>query len=127
MRAARREDRSMDKIFIRDLGLRCIIGVYEEERRERQDIVINLVLAGDFAAAGRSDDIADAVDYEVIKKKVIALVESSQFRLIETMAERIAETCLENPKVQHVTVAVDKPGALRFARSVAFEITRGRA
>ena len=126
MMDARREDRTLDRIYIRDLGLRCIIGVYEEERRERQDIVINLMLSGDFAAAGRSDDIADAVDYEVIKKKVITLVEASQFRLIETMAERIAQTCLENPRVQQVTVAVDKPGALRFARSVAYEITRGR-
>lgn len=126
MMDARREDRTLDRIYIRDLGLRCIIGVYEEERRERQDIVINLMLSGDFAAAGRSDDIADAVDYKVIKKKVITLVEASQFRLIETMAERIAQTCLENPRVQQVTVAVDKPGALRFARSVAYEITRGR-
>lgn len=116
----------MDRIYIRDLGLRCVIGVYEEERTERQDVVINLVLAGDFSAAGRSDDIADAVDYKVMKKKVIKLVEGSQFRLIETMAERIAATCLENPKVQQVTVTVDKPGALRFARSVAFEITRSR-
>lgn len=116
----------MDRICIRDLQLRCIIGVYEEERRERQDVIIGLTLSGDFSAAGRSDDLADAVDYKVMKKKVIQLVEASQFRLIETMAERIAQTCLENPKVQQVTVTVDKPGALRFARSVAFEITRAR-
>lgn len=116
----------MDSIFIRDLRLRCIIGVYEEERTERQDLVVNLVLRGDFAAAGRTDDIADAVDYEVIKKRVIKLVEASECRLIEALAERIAATCLENPKVEQVTVTVDKPGALRFARSVAFEITRPR-
>jgi len=121
-----RRESDMDRIYIRDLQLRCIIGVYEEERRERQDVIIGLTLSGDFSAAGRSDDLADAVDYKVMKKKVIQLVEASQFRLIETMAERIAQTCLENPKVQQVTVTVDKPGALRFARSVAFEITRAR-
>jgi FolB domain-containing protein len=119
-------DVTLDQIHIRDLRLRCIIGVYETERTERQDIVINLTLAGDFSAAGRSDDIADAVDYKVLKKQVIKLVESSEFRLIETLAERVAEICLSHPKVRRVTVSVDKPGALRFARSVAFEITRDK-
>lgn len=117
---------TLDQIHIRDLRLRCIIGVYETERTERQDIVINLTLAGDFSAAGRSDDIADAVDYKVLKTQVIKLVESSEFRLIETLAERVAEICLSHPKVRRVTVSVDKPGALRFARSVAFEITRDK-
>lgn len=114
----------MDRIYIKDLALRCIIGVYPEERRERQDVVINVTLAGDFSAAGRSDDIADAVDYKVMKKNIIKLVETSAFNLIETLAERIAAVCLEHPKVREVTVSVDKPGALRFTRSVAFEITR---
>lgn len=116
----------MDRIFIRDLLLRCIIGVYPEERRERQDVIVNVVLGGDFSPAGKSDDIADAVDYKVTKKAIIKMVESSAFNLIETLAERIAEVCLANPKVQQATVTVDKPGALRFARSVALEITRTR-
>ena len=116
----------MDRIFIRDLGLRCVIGVYEDERRDRQDIILNLVMAGDFSAAAKSDDIEDAVNYKDIKKAVIKLVEASQFRLIETLAEQTAAVCLAHPKVQQVTVTVDKPGALRFARSVAFEITRSK-
>ena len=116
----------MDRILIRDLGLRCIIGVYAEERKERQDIVLNLVLAGDFSAAARSDDLADAVNYKELKKQVMALVEASRFQLIETLAEHLAELCLRHPRVQQVTVTVDKPGALRFARSVACEITRTR-
>jgi dihydroneopterin aldolase/D-erythro-7,8-dihydroneopterin triphosphate epimerase len=114
----------MDRIYIRDLQLRCIIGIYPEERRERQDVVINVTMGGDFSAAGRSDDIQDAVDYKVTKKHIIALVENSAFNLIETLAERIAAVCLEHPKVEEATVSVDKPGALRFTRSVAFEITR---
>ncbi len=116
----------MDRIYIRDLGLRCVIGVYEEERRDRQDLLLNLTLAGDFSAAGKSDNIEDAVNYKEIKKAVVTLVETSQFRLIETLAERVAAIALEHPKVQHVTVTVDKPGALRFTRSVACELTRYR-
>ncbi len=116
----------MDRLYIRDLGLRCIIGVYEEERRERQDIILNIVLEGDFSAAAKSDDIADAVNYKDIKKSVIKMVESSQYRLIESLADQVVRLCLQHPKVQQVTVTVDKPGALRFARSVAYEISRGR-
>lgn len=116
----------MDRIYIRDLRLRCIIGIYPDERREKQDVVLNLQLAGDFAGASRTDDIADAVNYKDIKKSVINLVEASQFNLIETLAERVAEQVLKHPKVKEVVVTLDKPGALRFARSVAYEITRTR-
>lgn len=116
----------MDRIYIRDLGLRCIIGIYEDERREKQDIVLNLVLEGDFSAAAASDSIEDAVDYKALKKRVIRFVESSSFNLIETLGTRIADLCLEHPKIQRATVTVDKPGALRFARSVAFETTRSK-
>lgn len=114
----------MDRIYVRDLMLRCIIGIYPEERREKQDVVVNMTFGGDFSAAGTSDDISDAVDYKSINKQIIDLVEASEFNLIETLAEKIAAQCLAHPKVQEVTVSVDKPGALRFTRSVAFEITR---
>ncbi len=116
----------MDRIYIRDLGLRCIIGVFPEERREKQDVVINIVLECDLRPAARSDHLNDAVDYKAVKKRILALVEASEFNLIETLAERISEVCLENPGVARATVTVDKPGALRFARSVAVEITRER-
>ena len=117
----------MDRIYIRDLHLRCIIGIYDDERREKQDVILNLVLAGDYAPAGRSDSIEDAVNYKEIKKAVIQLVEASHFNLIETLAERVAQIALAHPRVQQVTVTVDKPGALRFTRSVALEITRSRS
>lgn len=116
----------MDKIYIRDLNLRCIIGIYPHERKEKQDVVVNLVLDGNFSKAGRSDDIGDAVNYKTIKQQVIRLVERSSFNLIERLAEEIARVCLKDRKVRRVTVTVDKPGALRFARSVAVEMTRGR-
>ncbi|WP_372798311.1 dihydroneopterin aldolase [Pontiella sp.] len=117
----------MDKIFIRDLALRCIIGIYPEERREKQDVVINVEMHADLRAAGRSDDLKDTVDYKSIKKAILKLVEGSAFQLIESLAERIADIALANEKVEQVTVTIDKPGALRFARASAVEITRTRA
>jgi len=116
----------MDRILIRDLRVRCIIGVDEEERREKQDVVINLALTADLRPAGRSDCFEEAVDYRAIKKRVVAMVEASEYRLVEALAERLAELCLEHPAVQQVQVTVEKPSALRFARSVGVEITRSR-
>ena len=116
----------MDRILIRDLALRCIIGIYPEERRAKQDVIVNLAIESDFRAAARSDAIRDAVDYKAIKKGVIDLVEASSFGLVETLASRIADLCLADRRVKRVTVTVDKPGALRFARSVAVEVTRSR-
>lgn len=115
-----------DRIYIRDLRLRCIIGIYEEERREKQDVVINVVLHTSLARPGVSDDIADAVNYKTIKKRIIGYVESSRNNLIEKLAEDIAAICLEDARVVKVQVTVDKPMALRFARSVAVEIVRSR-
>ena len=114
----------MDRIYIRDLSLRCIIGVFPEEREKKQDILINIAMDCDLQRAGTTDHLDDAVDYKVIKQEIIAMVEASQFNLIETMADRAAKICLADPRVCRVTVTVDKPGALRFARSVAVEITR---
>ena len=117
----------MDKVFIRDLALRCIIGIFPEERREKQDVVINVEMHADLRAAGRSDDLNDTVDYKAIKKAILKLVEGSGFQLIESLAERIADLALANEKVEQVIVTIDKPGALRFARASAVEITRSRA
>ena len=116
-----------DRIYIRDLALRCIIGIYPEERVNLQDVLINVVMEVEsHAAAAASDDIADAVDYKTITKKIIKLVENSDYNLIETMAERVSEICLAPKRVKQATVTIDKPGALRFARSVAVEVTRVR-
>src|SRR5579862_2215054 len=117
------EPAALDKIRIDALSLRCIIGLYPEERREKQDVVIFITLYADLRRACASDNLADSVDYKKIKKRVIKLVENSSFLLIERLAQRIAEACLEEPVVQQVTVAVEKPGALRFARTVSVEIT----
>jgi len=116
----------MDRIFIRDLALRCIIGTQDFERREKQDVVINIELDLELRTAGMSDNVADTVDYKGLKKKVLALVENSRFNLVEALAEAIAGLALEDPRVERARVTVEKPGALRFARSVGVEVERGR-
>ena len=115
-----------DRILIKDLLLRTIVGINEEERRNRQDVLINITLHADTRPAGRSDDIDDAVNYRTITKRVIELVEGSQFYLVEKMAAEIATICLSDERVTRACVRVEKPGALRFARSVGIEIERGR-
>lgn len=114
----------MDRIRICDLHARCILGINENERREKQDVVINLTIYTDLRKAGKSDHIEDTVDYRVLKKQVLAMVEGSQYFLEEALAEAIAELCLAKRKVRQVDVCVEKPYALRFARTVAVEITR---
>ena len=115
-----------DQIHIRDLHLRAIIGINDEERRDRQDVLINLTLDTDMRSAGRSDDIGDAFNYRTLAKRVIGLVENSQFYLVEKLAAEVARLCLEDTRVERVRVSVEKPGALRFARSVGITIERGR-
>ena len=113
-----------DRIYIKDLLLRAIIGINDEERRNRQDVLINITMFADTMAAGVSDDIADAVNYRTITKRVIQLVEGSKFYLVEKMAAEIADVCLQDPRVERAQVSVEKPGALRFARSVGLTIER---
>ena len=120
------KNRRLDKIHIRDLLLRCIIGINDDERREKQDVNINIALRADLSEPGRTDNIDDTVDYKMIKKRVISMVEKSSFFLVERLAARIAEVCLEDNRIREVRVQVAKPGALRFARTVEVEIERAQ-
>ena len=115
-----------DRILIKDLFLRTIIGINDDERSNRQDVLINLMLEADTRAAGLSDDIDDTVNYRSITKQVIELVENSQFFLVEKLAEEIARLCLVDRHVDRVWVTVEKPAALRFAKSVGVSIQRSR-
>lgn len=116
----------MDKITIRDVALRCIIGIYPEERREKQDVLVTITLHANLAQAGRSDAVEDTVDYKAVNKAVINLVENSEYMLVEALAQAIADVCLSFGGVEQVNVIVEKPGALRFARTVEVEISRSR-
>ena len=113
-----------DKIYIRDLALRCIIGIFPEERDNLQDVLINVTLEADLSKGAETDRIEDTIDYKSINKEIVRMVEGSRFNLIEALAENIAQICLSRDPVSAVTVTVDKPGALRFARSVAVEFRR---
>ncbi len=116
----------MDRIIITDIRARCIVGVNKDERSEKQDVAVNLSIYGDFRKPGRSDKLEDAIDYRAIKKRVLNLVENSKHFLLEALAEAVADSCLESPGVSKVRVRVDKPSALRFARSVSVAISRRR-
>jgi FolB domain-containing protein len=113
-----------DRIEIKDLLLRGIVGINEWEREKPQDILLNLTLFADLSLAGASDRIEDAVNYRTLTKQVIEHVEGSARFTVEALAADVARICLADPRVRRVRVRVEKPGALRFARSVGVEIER---
>ena len=115
-----------DHVEISGLRANCIIGVDESERLEPQPVEIDIVLDVDLAAAGASDDLADAVDYRSLAEAVVGAVESSSFLLIEALATRIADICLTESKVEAVEVTIRKPGALPIADYAAVTIRRSR-
>ncbi len=117
----------MDKIIIRDLLLRGIIGINPDERVKLQDILINIVIWADIRKAAASDAIEDAVDYKTITKRVIQHVEESSDFLVEKLVTDIARLIIVEYGVERVMVRVEKPTALRFAESVGIEIERTRA
>ena len=114
----------LDQIHITDLRLQCIIGINDWERTQKQDVIINIVLYADLKKPCRTDHLEDSVDYKEIKKEIIAMVENSSFNLIERLAEEITRICLAHQIVSATRIRVDKPGALRYAKSVGVEIIR---
>ena len=114
----------MDQVIIKDLVVRGIIGINDWERERAQEILINIVIFTDVTNAGYSDDIKDSVNYKTVAKKVIAHSESAQRYTVEALASDLANICLEDKKVKKVRVRVEKPGAVRFAKSVGVEIER---
>ena len=115
-----------DRIKITDLHLRAIIGINPDERKNLQDVLINIVLYVDSHLAAESDDISNSANYRTITKEIIKLVESSKFYLIEKLASEIATICLKSLQVETVSVNVQKPTALRFAKSVGITIERSK-
>ncbi|MDD2709514.1 MAG: dihydroneopterin aldolase [Verrucomicrobiae bacterium] len=113
-----------DRIHICDLRLRTFIGIHPRERQKKQPILVNIVLHAGLRKAGKSDDFRDAVDYQAVAARIRQIVEKFRFNLLEALAERIAETCLEFEDVRQADVRVDKPGALRHARSAGVKISR---
>lgn len=114
----------MDQILIKDLVVRGILGINPDERVNKQDILVNITMWADTSAAAASDNIADAVNYKTITKRIVKHIEDGEPMLVERLVQEIADMCLEDERVDRVEVTVEKPGALRFARSVGIGIVR---
>ncbi len=114
----------LDVIEVDGLHLRTVIGIFDFERDRRQDVIVGFRIHTDIRAASRSDDIARALDYKRVTKRVIDLIEASTCFLVETLSERIAACILEEPLARRVEVRLEKPGALRHARTVAITLVR---
>ncbi len=112
----------MEKIYIEGLLLRTIIGIHPHEREEKQDIIVSLEIWADLKKAMEDDSIEDTIDYRALKKNIIKEVEKTNFYLIEALANFIGNLVLKEEKVLKVKVKVEKPGALRFAKTVGVEI-----
>ena len=117
----------MDKIFIHALKGEAIIGIYDWERQVRQTVLVDIELSADVRKAGMSDSIDDTLNYKKIAKRVLALIEGSQFHLVETLAEHIAMLVLEEFGVRWVSIVLSKPGAVRSSRDVGVAIERERS
>ncbi|HET7370805.1 MAG TPA: dihydroneopterin aldolase [Gammaproteobacteria bacterium] len=115
----------MDIVFIRDLRIDTVVGVYAWERKVRQTVSLDLDMATDIRQAAASDKIADALDYKAVAKRLIAYVESQSFELVETLAERVAEIVLNEFPVPWLRLSLSKPGAVRGSKSVGVIIERG--
>ncbi len=118
---------SGDRIFLRGLTVECIIGFIDWERRVKQTVVIDLEIPVDCRNAARTDEVADTVDYKAVAKRVIAFVEASEFKLVETLAQRMAMLVIEEFALEWVRVSVNKPGAIRGSRDVGVLLERTRA
>ena len=118
---------SGDRVFLRGLTAECIIGFIDWERRVRQTVVIDLELPVDCRRAAITDEVADTVDYKKVAKRVLAFIEVSEFKLVETLAQRLALLLLEEFGLEWVRLQVNKPGAIRNSRDVGVIIERTRA
>jgi len=116
----------MDRVFIEDLRIETVIGIYDWEREIRQTVSLDIEMNVDVRKAARADRIEDTLNYKAVAKRMIAFVEASEFRLVETLAERCAEIILAEFDVSWVRLKLGKPGAVRGSRSVGILIERGR-
>jgi 7,8-dihydroneopterin aldolase/epimerase/oxygenase len=114
-----------DTIYLTDLKIDTVIGIFEWERRTRQTVSLDLEMSTDVARAAATDSIGDALDYKAVSKAVREFVENSDFQLVETLAERVAELIIRDFKVATVRLRVNKRGAIRGARDVGVVIERG--
>ena len=116
----------MDTIFLSGLTTECIIGIWDWERRVRQKVVVDIEMAADIRRAAATDSIDDTLDYKRVSKRLLQFIGDSQFQLVETLTERIAEIVVREFDVTWVRVRLNKQGAIRGARDVGIQIERRR-
>jgi dihydroneopterin aldolase len=114
----------MDKIIIRDLKIETIVGIYPDEKKKRRKIILNVEMRCEIRKACVSDKLADTIDYEKLKNKIVGAVSGGKFNLIEKIAEKAASICLSTHGIVSVKITADKPRAISNAKSVAIEIER---
>jgi 7,8-dihydroneopterin aldolase/epimerase/oxygenase len=119
--------RSGDRIFLHGLTTDCIIGFIDWERRVRQTVVVDLEMPVDCRHASIADEVADTLDYKKVAKRALEFIGASEFKLVETLAHRLALVILEEFGVEWVRISLNKPGAIRNSRDVGVEIERTRA
>lgn len=115
----------MDIVYIRELQVQTVIGIFDWEREIKQVVSIDLEMGCDIRQAAQSDTIEDALDYKAVSKRIIAYVEKSEFQLVETLAERISDIVLTEFQVPWMRLRLGKPGAVRGSTDVGVEIERG--
>ncbi|MCP4983228.1 MAG: dihydroneopterin aldolase [Gammaproteobacteria bacterium] len=115
----------MDIVFIHDLQIETVIGIYDWERKIKQTISLDIEMATDISKAAKSDDIEDALSYKAVAKRLIEFIEQSEFELVEALAERICAIVLDEFAVPWVKLTLHKPGAVRGSKSVGVKIERG--
>jgi dihydroneopterin aldolase len=115
----------MDRVFINDLRIETIIGIYDWERKVRQTISLDLEMGTDIHRSAETDAIEDTLNYKAVAKRLIAFVGDSEYQLVETLAEKIAEIVLHEFDVPWLKLTVHKPGAVRGSRDVGVIIERG--
>jgi dihydroneopterin aldolase len=118
---------SSDKVFLRGLAIETTIGFFEWERHVKQTVVIDMEFPVDCAHAASSDEVVDTVDYKSIAKRTIAFVSEAQFKLVETLAHRLALALIAEFDLAWVKLSLNKPGAIRGSRDVGVTIERHRA
>ncbi len=114
----------MDKIFLNGLSVECIVGVWEWERQVKQTVVLDIEMAVDIRKAAASDRLDDTIDYKKVSKRLLGFIGESQFQLVETLTERIAEIIVKEFHVPWVKVKLNKQGALRGSKDVGIVIER---
>lgn len=115
----------MDIIYISDLRIETVIGIFDWERKIKQTVVLDVEMAADCRKAAKSDSVEDTLNYKSVAKRLLEFVGNSEYQLVETLAERCAEIIMNEFHVPWVKLRVNKRGALRGARDVGVIIERG--